>query len=91
MRPSGLEPHAMASGALLCFPGIVLVIVKEASDLLFQLRCLTRLAHGSGVVEKLPLHASRQIVPLRDHCGPKALQDMLLILCERWLLDAIAW
>jgi len=70
--------------------GVVLVIVKEAGNLLLQLYRVTRLANGSGVIEKLPLDASRQVVPLHDHGRPEALQDMLLIPCERCSLVAIA-
>src|SRR4249920_2508940 len=85
----GLERHLIAAGALRWFPDIVLVVVKEAGNLLLQLRRVTRLAHGSCVVEKLPLDASGQVVPLHDHGRPEALQDMLLILCKRCPLVAI--
>jgi hypothetical protein len=76
--------------ALRLVPGVVLVIVKEAGNLLLQLYGVTRLANGTGVVEKLPLDGSRQVVPLHDHGRPEALQDMLLIPCERCSLVAIA-
>jgi hypothetical protein len=49
------------------------MLVQEASNFLLQLRRVTRLAHGSGVIEKLPLEASRQIIPLREHRRPEAL------------------
>jgi hypothetical protein len=54
--------------------------LKKASDLLLQLRRLARLTHGNGVLEKLPLDRSRQIIPLQEHGRPKALQDTLLSL-----------
>ena len=66
--------------ALRLVPGVVLVIVKETGNLLLQLYGVTRLANGTGVVE----------VPLHDHGRPEALQDMLLIPCERCSLVAIA-
>jgi hypothetical protein len=66
-------------------PGVVLVIVKEAGNLLLQLRRVTLLAKGSGVVEKLPLDASRQLVPLQDHGCAEAPQYALLILSEKCL------
>ena len=81
--------HLATAGASRRVPGIVLVIVKEAGNLLLQLRCVARLAHGGGVVEELPLDAGGQIVPLHDYGCPEALQDMLFILCERCTLVAI--
>jgi hypothetical protein len=54
--------------------------VKKARDLLFQLRRLARLSHGNGVLEKLPLDRSGQIIPLQEHGRAKALQDTLLSL-----------
>ena len=59
--------------------GIVLVFVKEASDLLLRLRHVTPLAQGNGVLEKLPLDVSRQIIPSRDHRRTKALPDVLFL------------
>jgi len=43
------------------------MVVKEASDLLLQLRHVTRLAQGNGMLEKMPLDVSWQIIPSRDH------------------------
>lgn len=51
------------SGASRRFPGIVLVIVKEARNLLLQLGRVARLARGGRLVEKLPLDA-RSFVPV---------------------------
>ncbi len=50
---------------------------------------MARLAHGSGVLEKLPLYVCRQVIPLHNHRRPEALQDMLLIFCERCSFVAI--
>jgi hypothetical protein len=65
--------HLAAAAALCRFRSVVLMHVQEASNFLLQLRRVTRLAHGSGVIEKLPLEASRQIIPLREHRRPEAL------------------
>jgi hypothetical protein len=69
-----------AGGASLRAPFVVLMSVKKASDLLLQLRRLAPLSHGSGVVEKLLLDGSRQIIPLQERGRSKALQDTLLSL-----------
>ena len=69
-----------AGGASLRFPLVIFMFVKKASDLLLQLRRLARLAHGHGVLEKLPLDGSRKIVPLQEYRRPEALQDALLSL-----------
>ena len=66
------------------------MIVKEAGNLLLQLYGVTRLASGSGVVEKLPLNGGRQVVPLHNHGCPETLQDVFLIPCQRYSLVAIA-
>jgi hypothetical protein len=47
------------------------VLVKKASYLLLQLRHVTRLAQGNGMLEKLPLDVSWQIIPLRDPRAPR--------------------
>jgi hypothetical protein len=52
--------------------------VKKARDLLLQLRRLVRVSHADGVLEKLLLEGSRQIIPLQEHGRPKAPQDTLL-------------
>ena len=50
--------------------------------MLIQLRHVTRLAQGNGVLEKLPLEVSWQIIPLRDHRRAEALQNVLIFLSE---------
>jgi hypothetical protein len=54
--------------------------VKETRDPFLQLRCLACLGHADGVLEKLLLDRSREIIPLQEHGRPKALQDTLLAL-----------
>jgi hypothetical protein len=54
--------------------------VKKARDQRFQLRRLARLGNADGVLEKLLLDESRQIIPLHEHRRPKALQDTPLSL-----------
>ena len=67
-------------GALPRCPRVVFVRVKKTRDLLFQLRRLARLGHADGVLEKLLLDGSGQIIPLQEHGRSKALQDTLLCL-----------
>ena len=64
---------------------VILVLVKEAGDLLLQLRHMTRLSHRSRVLEKAALDVSRKIVPLQDHRRAEASQDVFLLLGERSL------
>jgi hypothetical protein len=47
----------------------------EARDLLLQLPRLARVSHADGVLDKLLLEGSRQIIPLQEHGGPKPAQD----------------
>jgi len=75
-----LELSGYAGGDSLRFPLVIFMLVKKASDLLLQLRRVARLAHGNGVLEKLPLDGSRLIIPLQEYRRPKALQDSLLSL-----------
>ena len=58
---------------------VVLMPVKEASDLPLQLSCLTRLTHGNRVVKKVPLNIRGQIIPVHNYCLAKAPQNMLLL------------
>jgi len=62
---------------------VILVLVKEAGDLLLQLRHMTRLSHRSRVLEKAALDVSRKIIPLQDHCRAEASQDIFLFLGQR--------
>lgn len=64
---------------------VILVLVKEAGDLLLQLRQMTRLTHTSRILEKAALDVSRKIVPLQDHRRAKASQDFFFFLGERSL------
>jgi hypothetical protein len=62
-----------AGGTSLRAPLVIFMLVKKTSDLLLQLRRVARLAHGNGVLEKLPLDGSRLIIPLQEYRRPKAL------------------
>jgi hypothetical protein len=64
---------------------VILVLVKEAGDLLLQLRHMTRLSHRSRVLEKAALDVSRKIVPLQDHRRAEASQDVFFFLGQRSL------
>lgn len=64
---------------------VILVLMKEAGDLLLELRHMTRLGHRSRVLEKAALDVSRKIVPLQDHRRAKASQDVFFFLGERSL------
>jgi hypothetical protein len=77
-----------AGGASLRFPLVIFMLVKKASDLLFQLRGLARLTYGNGAFEKLPLGRRRQIIPLQKRRRPQALQDTPLSFRERQWLGA---
>jgi hypothetical protein len=77
-----------AGGASLRFPLVIFMLVKKASDLVFQLCGPARLTYGNGAFEKLPLGRRRQIIPLQKHRRPQALQDTLLSLRERQGLGA---
>jgi hypothetical protein len=59
---------------------VILMSVKEACDPFLQLSGVTRLTHRNRVVKEVPLNLRRQIIPLHDHCGAQASQDMLLLL-----------
>jgi hypothetical protein len=63
-------------------PVVVLMLVKESSDLALQLSRVEHLAHRNSVVKEFVLDRSRQIVPLHDDSGAQAPQNMLLVLSE---------
>ena len=82
-QPTRARPLALsgyAGGTSLRAPLVIFMLVKKVGDLLLQLRRVARLAHGNGVLEKLSLDESRQIIPLQEYRRPKALQDSLLSL-----------
>ncbi len=59
--------------------------MKEAGNLLLQLSCMPGLAHRRRVLKELSLDFGRKIVPLYDHCRPKASQNSLFHLSEHRL------
>src|SRR5579863_8642743 len=58
----------------------ILVVVKKARDLLFELCRIERLAERSRAREKLPLDLHGQITPTHNHCRPQTMQYVVLFL-----------
>jgi len=65
------------------------MLMKESGNLLLQHYNLTWFDTGNGMPEELFLNMGRQIVPLQEHRCPKALQDMRLLLGQRYTSIAI--
>jgi hypothetical protein len=65
------------------------MIVKKASDLAFQQRCLLQMTDGTRAVEEFPLKLGGDGIPLHDHRCPQAPQNQLLFLDEGGMVVAI--
>ena len=65
---------------------VVLMLVKESSNLLLQLELTSRATHRSGVIKELPLDFSRKIIPLHDHgCAEKPQHTLFNRMeCQIW-------
>jgi hypothetical protein len=73
LRPAACAANRVAGSQ-------ILVAVKEARDLLFQLSRKEWLGEGHGTREKFPLNFRGQIIPAPDDCRPQALQNMFFFL-----------
>lgn len=65
------------------------MLVKESGDLTLQLSCVFQLTHGTRMFKKFALDFCGKIVPLHEHCGAEAPQNMLLFVSEGCQLIAI--
>jgi hypothetical protein len=65
------------------------MIVKKASYLSFQRRCLLQITDGTRTVEQFPLKLGRDGIPSHDHGRPQASQDLLLFVGAGGVVVAI--
>jgi hypothetical protein len=68
--------------ALTRFLLVILMIVKEASYLSLQRRCLLQIPDCTGAVEELALELRRNSIPAHKHGRAQALQNLLFFLSE---------
>ena len=61
---------------------VILMIVKEASYLSLQRRCLLQIPDCTGAVEELALELRRNSIPAHKHGRTQALQNLLFFLSE---------
>src|SRR6266702_553649 len=65
--------------ALTRFLLVILMIVKEASYLPLERRCLLQITDGTGAVEELPLELRGNGIPAHKHGRAQTLQNLLFI------------
>jgi hypothetical protein len=76
-----LVQRAVAS-PLVRFLLVILMIVKEASYLSLERRCLLQITDAAGAVEELPLELRGNSIPPHKHGRAQALPNLLLFLGE---------
>jgi hypothetical protein len=79
-RPEAL--HARPPRLLIRFLLVILMIVKEASDLSLERRCRLQVTDGTGAVEELPLELRGNGIPAHKHGRAQALQNLPFFLGE---------
>src|SRR3989442_15114267 len=75
-------PFSILASLLLRFLLVILMIVKEASYLSLERRCLLQIPDCSGAVEELPLELRGNGIPAHKHGRAQALQNLLFFLSE---------
>src|SRR5437667_2353234 len=75
-------PSQNQTSPLTRFLLVILMIVKEASYLSLQRRCLLQIPDCTGAVEELALELRRNSIPAHKHGRAQALQNLLFFLSE---------
>src|SRR5205807_8800101 len=70
-------PFSILAWPLLRFLLVILMIVKEASYLPLERRCLLQITDGTGAVEELPLELRGNGIPAHKHGRAQTLQNLL--------------